>query len=110
MDGSLAGFKWVSCLVYLDDINVFSNNFEQHLLDIEEVFKRLAKAGLTLKPSKCFFCQPKVQYLGFEVSAEGIAPNQRKIEAITRMPAPKSTSKVHTFLGICCYYRHFIKN
>ena len=107
MDGTLAGLKWVSCLVYLDDIIIFSDTFENHMKHIDEVFGRLAQAGLTLKPSKCFFCQVKVQYLG---SQEAVAPNPKKIEAVIKLPTPNSVAQVHTFLGICCYYRHFIKN
>ena len=53
MDLIFAGIKWISCLIYLDDIIVFSNSFEQHLKDLEDVFERLRRFNLVLKPSKC---------------------------------------------------------
>ena len=49
----LAGLHWSSCLVYLDDIIVYSKSVEEHLILLGEVFARLRKAGLKIKPSKC---------------------------------------------------------
>ncbi|CAF4802655.1 unnamed protein product, partial [Rotaria socialis] len=57
MDIVPAGIKWQSCLVYIDDIIVFSPTFEQHIHDLSTVFDRLTNAGLTLKASKCDFCR-----------------------------------------------------
>ena len=64
MDIVLAGIKWQSCLVYIDDIVVFSPTFEQHIQDLSNVFTRLVSAGLTLKASKCDFCRKELKYLG----------------------------------------------
>ncbi len=58
----LAGLQWSKCLVYLDDVIVYSETFEQHLQHLQEVFQRLCGAGLKLKPSKCFLMRQKVSY------------------------------------------------
>jgi hypothetical protein len=109
MDKCFAGLKWSSCLIYLDDIIVFSPDFETHLKDLENVFLRLTEAGLTLKPSKCFICQKKLIYLGHEISASGIAPDPNKIKAIKEMRIPSSKKELRSFLGLVSYYRKFVK-
>ena len=75
MDAVLAGLKWKTLLVYMDDICVFSNDFETHLKDLKDVFIRLEEANLKLKPSKCQIFQKKLKFLGHVISAEGISPD-----------------------------------
>ena len=65
MDTVLAGLKWQCCLVYLDDVVVFSRDFDTHVKDISLVFTRLNQAGLKMKPSKYFFCCTELLYLGY---------------------------------------------
>ena len=110
LDVVLAGLKWKSLLVYLDDICVFSSSFEQHKTDVEEVFVRLRKAKLKLKPSKCHFFQRQIKYLGHIISAGGILPDPDKLKAIERMPVPTNVSTLQSFLGLIGYYRKFIKD
>jgi hypothetical protein len=110
MDLLFAGLKWTSCLIYLNDIIVFSPTFEDHLKDLRQVFMRLQDANLQLKPTKCSICQPELLYLGHKISAEGIIPDPNKIQAIKEMPAPKDKSEVRSFLGLCSYNRKFIPN
>ena len=56
MDIVLAGLKWQCCLVYIDDVIIYSSTFERHLNDLKQVFEALRQANLTLKASKCYFC------------------------------------------------------
>ncbi len=108
MDEVMGGLKWTSVLVYIDDIIVFSPDFGSHMADLMNVFKRLAAAGLTLKPKKCQVFAKSVKYLGSVVSAEGIAPDPDKVKAIAAMPAPVDKAGVKAFLGMAGYYRRFI--
>jgi len=108
MDAILAGLKWKSLLVYLDDIVIFSSTFEQHLLDVEEVIKRLRNAGLQLNRSKCHFLREEFTYLGHIVSKHGIRPDPKKIEAILKMPTPTDATTTRSVLGSCSYFRKFI--
>ena len=64
--------------VYIDDINIHSITFEQHLKDLEEVFNRIRKAGMKLKLEKCHFCFPEITFLGFVVGKEGIKTDKEK--------------------------------
>ena len=75
---------------------------------LAQVFEKLSSAGLKLKPSKCEFCKPRIEYLGHIVSKDGIEVNPKKIEAIVKWPRPKTVTQVHSFLGFCNYYRKFI--
>ena len=110
MDTVLAGLKWQCCLVYLDDVVVFSRTFEQHVKDLRIVFDRLAEAGLKLKPSKCFFCCTELLYLGYLVTPQGLKPDPTTKRAILEFPAPRDVSAVRTFMGMTGHYRQFIKD
>ena len=68
MDATLAGLKWKTLVVYMDDIIIFSSTFEEHINDVEDVFKRLEKANVTLNQNKCEFFQEKIHYLGHVIS------------------------------------------
>ena len=98
------------CIVYLDDIIIFSDTKEEHLKRLEAVFLKLSAAGLKLKPSKCFFFREEIEYLGHVVSGKGIATNPKKVEAVTKWPTPKTVYDVRSFLGFVGYYRRFIKD
>ena len=105
----LRGLEWDICLVYIDDLIIFSRSFDNHLLHLEQVFKRLREANLRLKPSKCHFVKSEVEYLGHVVSADGLKPNSAKIRAVQEFPVPNNVTGVKAFLGLCNYYRRFIK-
>jgi len=108
MDTVLAGLKWQTCLVYLDDVVVFSRTFDEHLSSLRQVFDRLYEAGLKLKPSKCFFCCTELLYLGYLITPEGLQPDPTTKRAILDYPAPTDVSGVRTFLGMTGHYRQFI--
>ena len=110
MGNILQGLTWDICLVYLDDIIVFSKDFNQHLSRLRKVFERIRKAKLTFKPSKCFFGKQKVRYLGHIVSKHGIEPIPDKCKAVQDFPVPNTVKKVRSFLGLAGYYRRFVKN
>jgi len=105
MNKVLSGLIGQSCMVYIDDIVVFSKNPESHAKDLQAVFDRLRKAGLTLKRSKCTFGVKEVELLGYLVSEKGIRPNPDKVKAIQQMAPPKSITEVRRFLGMTGYYR-----
>ncbi|CAF4061878.1 unnamed protein product, partial [Rotaria sp. Silwood1] len=110
MDLILAGIKWQSCLVYIDDIVVFSSTFEQHLKDLSSVFDRLKTAGLTLKASKCNFCRKELKYLGHIITPDGIKHDPGLIDSVKRFPQPTRLKDIQSFLGLTGYYRKFIKD
>ncbi len=110
MDIVLAGLKWQCCLVYIDDVVIYSPTFEQHLIDLENVFQALKSANLTLKASKCQFCRREMRYLGHVITQNGIKPDPDLIKSVTNFPQPKKIKDVQSFLGLTGYYRRFIKD
>ena len=110
MECVLRNLTYKICLIYLDDILVYSRTFEDHLCHLRQVFDRLRHANLRLKPSKCNFACPQVKYLGHVVSPEGIAPDDDKISAVRDFPRPHNVKTVRSFLGLANYYRRFIKD
>ena len=98
------------CLIYLDDVVIFSATFEEHLERLQAVFSRLQEHNLKLKPSKCEFLKSEITYLGHIVSQEGIRTDPEKTEAIKSWPIPRTVKDVRAFLGFTGYYRRFIRN
>ena len=109
MERCMGDLNLRDCLIYLDDIIIFSTTFEEHLERLQAVFARLQDHNLKLKPVKCNLFRRKVSYLGHVVSEAGIHTDPNKIDAIQNWPVPNSVREVRRFLGFAGYYRRFIK-
>lgn len=111
MDCILRGLLWVCCLVYLDDIIVYSRgSIGRHALELAAVLDRLAQAGVTLNLKKCQFAAPSIEYLGHELGRDGIRPIERLVTAVREFPQPTSRDEVRRFVYLAGYYRRFIKS
>lgn len=97
-----------SLLIYMDDVVVFSPDFDSHLRHQEEVFQWLHQHGLKLQPRKCHLFQRKVNYLGHVISEDRVATDPTKTAAVRDYPIPQMATQVKSFLGFAGYYRHFI--
>ncbi len=104
----LTGLQGKSCLVYIDDILIYSPSFEQHCKDLTEVFECLKTHNLKLKPKKCFFGRKELAYLGHIISKNGVKPDPAKVEAVENLSTPTSLKELQSFLGLVSYYRKFI--
>ena len=109
MENCLGELHLSWCIIYLDDIIVFSDNPKDHLQRLRGVFAKLDKAGLKLKPSKCEFFKTKITYLGHIVSSKGIETDPKKVKAVKNWTVPKTVTDVCSFLGFTNHYRRFIK-
>ena len=96
------------CLVYIDDVIIFSKSKEEHDDHLRQVFELLDAAHMQLKPSKCNLRQSEAQILGHVVSEKGISPDPEKTSAFRSMPAPVNRKEVRSFLGMCGYYMNLI--
>ena len=96
-------------LIFFDDILIYSRTWEDHLQHIDEVLSILEKNSLHAKLSKCEFGMEEILYLGHKISAQGIRVDEEKIEAIRSWPKPKTLTQLRGFLGLCSYYRRFVK-
>ena len=97
------------CAIYLDDILIWSSSLDEHLERLDAVFKRLAEAGLKLKPSKCSFFKDKMGYLGYVISSNRVETDPSKIDTVTSWETPKNADDIRKFLGFTGYYRRFVK-
>ncbi|KAK3107412.1 hypothetical protein FSP39_013983 [Pinctada imbricata] len=98
-------------MAYLDDILIFTKDDpKEHIRNIQEVFNRLRQHNLKLKLKKCAFFKEETEYLGFVINKDGIAPDQKKVEAVKNLPAPKNVRQIRGFMGMCSYYRRFVPN
>ena len=97
-------------LIFLDDILVFSKDFEQQLARLRMVLSRLRQHNLKVEPSKCHLFKSEVAYLGHKISAAGVSTDLEKVKAISKWPVSTCPPEVLTLLYTCGYYRRFIKN
>ena len=97
------------CLIYPDDVIIFSGTEEEHLERMRVVFDRLCEHGFKLKPSKCDVFKTEINYLAHHVSKKGVLPSKKNLEAIAECLPPDTYTKVKSFVGLVDYYRHFIK-
>ncbi|CAF1471289.1 unnamed protein product, partial [Rotaria magnacalcarata] len=98
------------CLVYLDDIIVFSKSFPDHLDHLRRVFLALQTKNLVLNPSKCQIAAQKIDYLGHTISKDCIKPMKDKIVAILRINEPRTLGQANRFVGALGWYRKFLPN
>ena len=92
------------CIVYLDDVLIFSNNLQQHQQDVRNILEAIRKSGMKVKPSKCEFHKKETEYLGFIISREGIKTDPVKTEAIWYWKTPKNKTDIQSVLGFCNFY------
>lgn len=110
MDNVLRGLQNQICLVYLDDIIVFSTSLQEHMTNLEKVLQRLKESNFKVQMDKSEFLKLETAYLGHVISNEGVKPNPDKIAAIEKYPIPKTPKEIKQFLGLLGYYRKFISD
>lgn len=96
--------------VFVDDVIIVSNNFEQHMSLLTRVLQKLKMANLTINSKKSLFFRRQLKYLGYIVDSNGLQPDPEKVESILNYPAPTNRKEVRRFLGTASWYRRFIPN
>ena len=108
MDKVLYGLSFITS--YIDNVLIHSSSMELHQSHLRQVFNRLAKAGLTLRGTKCKLGLDKVQYLGHVFSKDGMTPDTDKIAVVQKRPTPIDVTEVPQFLVLVSYYQRYVRN
>jgi hypothetical protein len=93
MDTVLKDLISSECYIFID-LNVFSKSANEHAQRLENVLQRFQKAHLQLHHGKCVFAQPRLRYLGFELSESGVSASANKVKAVKEYPTPKNVKEV----------------
>lgn len=96
--------------VYLDDVIIYAKTKAEHDQILVQVMNLLKQHNLQLKISKCTFYAKDFEYLGHIISKDGMKANPKKIEVIKNYPRPLTIKKIQSFLGLCSYFRRYVKD
>lgn len=105
---ALGTLKDKTALVYMDDVLIPSSTVEEGIKNLDLVLKALTQSGFSLNIEKCKFLKTEIEYLGREVSVEGIRPGKSKIEALVKSIPPANVKQVRQFMGLSSYFRKFV--
>lgn len=108
MDTVLEGVNHKFAMAFLDDVLVYSETFESHVLHVEEVLRRIKSAGLTINPAKVQVCRQSLNFLGHVISPGECRPDEKKVLAVLAYPQPQTIKQLQAFLGLAGYYRAFV--
>ena len=97
-------------VVYIDDICVYSNKWEDHLLHIKILLDIMRDANITLNLGKCVFANAEITFLGFVIGRGRLLPKDRNIKAIKSLPTPTCKRDIQKILGVVGYFRRFVPN
>ncbi len=100
--------QWV--IVYIDDILIYSETYEEHVRHVRTVLKRLLQHQLYAKAEKCEFHQETISFLGYVISSGGVAMDEQKVQAVVNWPQSTTLKELQRFLGFANFYRRFIRN
>jgi hypothetical protein len=98
MDVVLKNLTVSEVYVFMDDVIIFADTIEEHTRRVEHVLQRFDRANLLLQSGKCLFAQPRVQYLGYRVSRDGIEAAPDKVKAVRNYSVPKTVKDLRSFL------------
>ncbi|CAB0036479.1 unnamed protein product [Trichogramma brassicae] len=95
---------------YLDNIILFTETFEQHMVWLERVIRTLIDARLVVNREKGEFCCQSVKFLGYVLDSSGLRVDSDRARPIYEYPAPRNVKQVRRLLGMVGWYSRFIKN
>ncbi|GFW98240.1 hypothetical protein TNCV_331921 [Trichonephila clavipes] len=92
---------------YIDDIAIFSKNWEEHL-HLDTILTKLSELNFPVNLKKCAFGKTQIKYLGHIIGSGKHEPDPEKTAVINNLPVPKTKKALRSVLGLCNYYREYI--
>ena len=99
LDLVLAKYKWQTCLVYIDDVIVFSKSIADHIKDVDLILQELANAGMTLRLKKCSFFTDRIKYLGHIIRPGRLEIDRAHVAPLKDATPPETITQLRSFLG-----------
>jgi Reverse transcriptase (RNA-dependent DNA polymerase) len=109
--------KWLT--VYMDDMAIHTRrqseeteeqHVQRHRTYVKRILAKLMEHNLFLKPEKCSFEQPSIEFLGVRVMQGQVQMDDTKIKKVCNWRRPTNVTEVRKFLGFTGYYRYFIRD
>jgi hypothetical protein len=110
LNSVMRNINWKRCVIFMDDILIFGKTIEEHNKNLESVLKVLRDSNLKAMPTKCNFLKKEIHFLGHIISPQGVKTDPKKIMAMKAMEEPANAKQLRKFLGMCSYYRRFVKD
>ena len=108
MQQILSEYNSKNVLIYIDDILIMSESFQEHLNLVQRVLDTLANSGIKIKVSKCEFFRTEITFLGHVVNTKGITKSPEYIDKVRNYPKPTTTTELRQFLGLVNFQRKFV--
>ena len=108
LDIFLSGVRWQTCLIYLDEVIVFSKDAEMHLRHVDEILRLLGRTGVTVKLRKCSFFHPKVDYFGHVITSGKLSVAVDNSKAFAKAVFHRTITQLRSFLGAANVYQRFV--
>jgi hypothetical protein len=105
---ALGGSSLNNVVFYVDDILIYSKTFDEHMMHIDAVLRKLTRAGFTTNATKCHFCREEARFLGHRIDRTGVSADPERIAAILHYPVPRNSKQLRQFLGTCNFHSRFI--
>lgn len=105
----LRNLIWDECFVFIDDVILFYKTAEEHATRLKHMLEQFDKANLQRHPQKCTVAQPRINYLGYVLSQDGVSTSPDKVKALKDYLVPTNARDVKTFLGLASFYRRLAR-
>ena len=107
IEGILLG-KIKNMVIYQDDICVGASTKEELKYKVVQILKKLSEVGMTINEDKCELMCEKISYLGYQISKDGISPDDRLTKKIAEISTPTNKKELESFLGLTNFYSKYI--
>ena len=97
-------------VVYIDDVTIYSNTFEEYLEHLRKTFDKIRAADLKIQAGKCNFGKTSLLFLGYIIGKDGIRPDPSKVEKVKDFSISDNITTLRGFVGLASYYRRFVKD